>query len=96
LQGAIADCTKLLDLQPKDISALSFRGFSYYKLGEFERAIADFDSALAVNPAAAMPLFGRGLAKRRNGNAKDADKDMEMAKKKQPDIGLTVALWGVW
>jgi tetratricopeptide (TPR) repeat protein len=91
LQDALADCTKSLNLRPNDASTLNFRGFTCLKLGEFERSIADFDAALAIEPKLAASLYGRSLARRRAGDGQAADKDLEMAKRILADIADTVA-----
>jgi len=36
-----------LRLQPNEAR---YRGFTYLKLGQFDKAIADYDAALNVNP----------------------------------------------
>jgi len=95
LQDALADCTKALSLRPNDAWTLNARGFTYLKLGEFDRSIADFDAALIVNSKMAVSFYGRGLARRRAGDGQAADKDMEMARTIRADIADAVAEYGV-
>lgn len=95
LQDALADCTKALDLRPNDARTLNARGFTYLKLGEFDRSIADFDAALTVNSKMAVSFYGRGLARRGAGDGQAADKDMEMARTIRADIADAVAEYGV-
>ncbi len=91
LQDALADCTSALNLLPNDTSTLNARGFTYLKLGEFDRAIADFDAVLAINARSAMSLYGRGLARQKTGDSLAAGKDLEMAKSIWGDVAKVFA-----
>jgi tetratricopeptide (TPR) repeat protein len=95
LQDTLADCTKALNLGPNDAWALNARGFTYLKLGEFDRSITDFDAALTVDSKLAVSFYGRGLARRKAGDGQAADKDMEVARTIRPDIADVVAKYGV-
>jgi tetratricopeptide (TPR) repeat protein len=43
---AIEDCNQAIHLDPNFLQAYFVRGFSYYKLGEFDRACSDWRKAL--------------------------------------------------
>src|ERR1700687_939911 len=45
-----AHCNQSLALRPNDANTLDSRGFVYLKLGQFDNAIADYDTALRINP----------------------------------------------
>jgi tetratricopeptide (TPR) repeat protein len=47
---AIANCNKALEINPKDAAAYSNRGVAYYKRGEYDLAIADFNKSLKLVP----------------------------------------------
>jgi tetratricopeptide (TPR) repeat protein len=47
---AIELLTRALELSPDDVSALSRRGDAYWKSRDYERALADFDRAVALAP----------------------------------------------
>jgi hypothetical protein len=49
-------------------------------LGEAERALADFDRALQLDPKIASALFGRSLAKRQMGDGMGAEGDAATAR----------------
>jgi tetratricopeptide (TPR) repeat protein len=63
LQPALADCEEALRIAPNDPNNLDTRGFTFLKLGQFDRAIADYDAALSINPQVASSLYGRGFAR---------------------------------
>src|SRR5580704_12694215 len=68
LPQALADCNEALQLIPNDIHTLDSRGFAYLRLGEFDKAITDYDAVLKSNPRQAGSLYGRGLAKQKKGD----------------------------
>ena len=45
LDGAIADCTEAIRLDPKDATAYNNRGFAKYEKGDLDGAIADYTEA---------------------------------------------------
>ena len=49
-RGAIDDCTKAIELEPKNDFAWSNRGLARYRLGKYEDALKDADEALRLNP----------------------------------------------
>jgi hypothetical protein len=60
--------------------------------GELDGSIADFDAALALNPRLANSLYGRGIAKRKNGDPAGADTDLAAAKAIRPGIAQEFAM----
>lgn len=50
-----------------------------FKLARYEEAIADYDSALALEPKRALSLYGRGMAKNRTGHVESGAADIEEA-----------------
>ena len=71
------------------------RGLIYLKLGQFESAIDDYSSALRFDASLASALYGRGLAKRKKGDASGADADIAAAKTIQAKIGDDFVRYGV-
>ena len=51
LPTAIANYTQAVRLEPKYVAAYANRGFAYYKQGQLDRALADFDRILELDPA---------------------------------------------
>jgi len=62
------------------VDALDSRGLVNLKSGQTKNAIADFDAALRINPRLTSSLYGRGLAKQRNGSMSEGDLDISNAK----------------
>jgi tetratricopeptide (TPR) repeat protein len=65
----------------------------HLKAARWDEAIADYDKALALTPANAEVLYGRGLAKRSKGDAAGAD--LAAAQQAKPDIAQAFAALGV-
>ena len=60
-QGAIADYTEEIRLQPNGL-AYFFRGYAYYNLKQYSNAVDDYTKALWFDRDAAMPYLLRGIA----------------------------------
>ena len=88
-------CNESLRLQPDDVLALDSRGFTFLKMGRLDRAIADYDVALKLDPKLAGSLYGRGIAKLRRGEAAGGNSDVAAAKAIRPDIAETFEHYGV-
>jgi len=85
LKLALADCDKALALNhPKPHYIRISRGIIYYRWGQWRQAIAEFDSALQVNPDHGTALFVRGCARRHNGDQRGGDADIAAAEKIAP------------
>ena len=91
LQQALADCSEALRLK---YNALDSRGFVYLKLGEYDRAITDYDAELKIDPKYAGSLYGRGIAKLKKGDS-TGNADINSAKAIQSDIAEEFAGYGV-
>ncbi|GAT63553.1 tetratricopeptide repeat protein [Paludibacter jiangxiensis] len=65
--GAIADYSKTIAINPNLAAAYNNRGLSLYNKGEYEKAIADYDKAIQLNSEYADAYYNQGLAKRESG-----------------------------
>jgi tetratricopeptide (TPR) repeat protein len=104
LDAALEDCNTAIKLDPTfvntmdkdvDVSALQDRALVHLKAGRFGDAIHDYDAAEKLVPKSAEVLYGRGLAKHRNGDTAGGDADIAAAKAIDPKIAETYASYGV-
>jgi tetratricopeptide (TPR) repeat protein len=88
-----------LKLSPQAPFAFGNRGTAYLHKGQYERAIADYDHALALFAArgsgGAEFYFGRGIAYARLGRADLAEPDFRRAVALEPDIQARMARIGL-
>ena len=49
-RGAIALLDKVVGADPKNANAFNYLGYSYRKLGDFDRALSHYQQALKLNP----------------------------------------------
>jgi tetratricopeptide (TPR) repeat protein len=91
--SAIADCNDAVRLRA-DYQFLDSRAFAYLKLNELDKAIADYDRALAIQ-VQEWSLFGRGVAKRRKGDVADGDVDIAKALELDPKMDKRMEKLGV-
>jgi tetratricopeptide (TPR) repeat protein len=54
---------KVLELDPKNAMAYNNRGFAYRSMGDYNRAIPDFDEAIKLNPSQVSPWRNRALSR---------------------------------
>ena len=88
---AIAGCTRAIAAEANDqerANAHNNRGAAYGNKREHERAIADFDAALRLDPTHSRARFNRGLMQRALGRDKAAIADFTEAIRLRPDWAL--------
>ncbi|OLP16104.1 hypothetical protein BST81_23045 [Leptolyngbya sp. 'hensonii'] len=78
-QGAIADYTQVLQVNPKDDVAYNNRGLAYHSLNQKPEALADFAQALRINPYNAAAYCNRGLMQAEQGDGAAAIQDYNRA-----------------
>lgn len=77
--GAIADYTKALELDPKNDAAYRDRAFAHLKKDNYPAAIADYDKALALDAKDILAVIGRGDVHRVKGDGPRALADYNLA-----------------
>jgi Flp pilus assembly protein TadD len=77
------------------VSAIQNRGLVHLKAGELDLAIKDYNEAFLLLPNNAEVLYGRGIAKQKNGDAAGAFPDISRAQSLNPDIVEKFAAFGV-
>jgi tetratricopeptide (TPR) repeat protein len=80
LKDALADCDASLKLAPTMVQTLDSRAFVLLRLGRYRESVAAYTLALAADPSEAMSLYGRGIARLRDGEAKDGQADLAQAR----------------
>ena len=67
-------------IDPQNAGTYYNRGFTYYDLGQYERAIQDFGDAIRIDPLDAQAYYNRGLTYQRLGKSTEAELDIAKAK----------------
>ena len=84
LDDAIGDCTQALALDNSLARAYLTRGTAYYRQGDNDRARADFDRLLQINPADPEALINRAIVHNRTGAHQAAIADCTRALQAAP------------
>ena len=95
LPTALASCEAGLAKSPKLAAILDSKGFTLLRMGRYHDAITAYDAAIDVRPEGAASLLGRGLAKRRSGDAQGGTADISAAQKLDPEIVGEFASYGM-
>jgi hypothetical protein len=64
-------------------------------MGQWDSAVADYDSALRLDPRLTASLYGRGLARLNRGDRSGGNTDIAAAKAIKPAIDEEFAHYGV-
>ena len=87
-QKKIALYTKAIELDPKQAMAFNNRGFAYYNLKDYDRALIDYGQAIALNPNFALAYNNRGDAYYQRKAYDQARADYTKAIELKPDYDL--------
>jgi len=87
---ALPDCEKALSMRPDYGPALDSRAFVFLRLGRYQSAIEDYDAALRRMPRSALSLYGRGIARLRNGDPA-GNEDIVEAVRINPGVAARMA-----
>jgi tetratricopeptide (TPR) repeat protein len=86
IDGAIADFTQAVALDPKDVAALDQRGLAREARGDIDGALADFNQVITLDPKQADAFNNRGLIKQARGDYDGALADYNQALLLDPRI----------
>jgi tetratricopeptide (TPR) repeat protein len=85
-QGAIADYTKAIELNPDFVEAYIKRGETRYKMGDARGALQDCNQALRINPKLSQAYYYQGRARYRLGYTQAAIEAYTQAIAHEPDF----------
>ena len=88
-QSAVVDSDVAIELATADnasSAAYHTRGAAKAALGDYDKAITDFDAAIRLNPETAINYLDRGLAKEALGEKSAAKADFEAAARRNGDL----------
>jgi tetratricopeptide (TPR) repeat protein len=96
----ISGCTRIIadtaeSVRNRTVAYLQ-RGMAHARKGELDRAIADFDEVVRVDPSNAAAYFNRSLAYRAKGDPARADADRAQAIGIDARYGRPDAPGGLW
>lgn len=96
-QRSIEGCTKVLERGPRANAgtraiAYNNRGFTYFEMREYDRAIADLDEAIRLDPKLAAAYNNRGLVYHRKGDHSRGIEDINESVRLDPTLAVTPSL----
>ena len=74
-EAVIADHSKGIEIDPRNVQAHVNRGIVYHDRGEHSRAIADYTKAIAIDPANKTAYYNRGFSHAASGEYDPAIQD---------------------
>jgi tetratricopeptide (TPR) repeat protein/predicted aspartyl protease len=90
LDEALSNCNDamyaLYEKSPGYSDVLGYRGLVRYRMGRYDKSIADYNDALKLDPKAALSLYSRGLAKIRAKKPAEGEADISQALKMEPGV----------
>jgi tetratricopeptide (TPR) repeat protein/predicted aspartyl protease len=97
LAQALKDCNRAVSgsFKGSNPRILDSRAFVRLRLGDYDKAIEDYDAVLKMNPQMPVALYGRGIAKLRKKNITEGQADMSKAEKMAPKIADRFAALGI-
>lgn len=95
LEQALQDCDLALKKAPDSAPIIDSRAFVLLRMGRIKESIAEFGRALKIAPKLAAALYGRGIAKLRDGNREGGEQDLAAARRIVFDIDSQYAEYGI-
>ena len=94
---ALKDCNRAMSGSSKGSNPriLDSRAFVRLRLGDYDKAIEDYEAALKMNPQMSAALYGRGIAKVRKKKVAEGEADMANAEKITPKIAEQFTALGI-
>jgi Flp pilus assembly protein TadD len=95
IEPALVDCRKAVAIAPENAEAWSTLGFTRLVQGKDDSALGAYNRALNLAPELPYALFGRGIAKQRQGDQAGGEEDIAAAKALLPDVAAIFMRYGV-
>jgi len=95
LPGALDDCDRAIAAMPGAGNPLNNRGFVHFRMGRMAESIADYTASIDADPAVASSYYVRSLARRAQGDAAAADRDLAEALRREPGVAARYAGYGL-
>jgi tetratricopeptide (TPR) repeat protein len=89
------DCDEAIRFDAGAVAAFYARGLVKLRLGDWDGAIADYGSALALEPQHFRALYGRGIAHLRKGEREAGERDLAAARRLSFDVAAEYAWSGI-
>lgn len=94
LEEALLDCNAALERKADASETLDSKGFVLLRLGRLAESVQTYDEAIRLSPRA-FSFYGRGIARKRMGDAEAGIKDMELGLLLDPFAGFAFNEAGV-
>jgi tetratricopeptide (TPR) repeat protein/predicted aspartyl protease len=99
LPSGLSDCNRALALidsrNPDNAGVWANRGMVRLRQGAYDKAIADFNDALKMQPKNVRALYGRGVAEIRKNKPKEGESDIDAAVRLSPTIKENLQPYGI-
>jgi len=95
LDKALADCNESLSLDPSISEHIDSRAWVWLRMGQWQKALAEFDRGLALRKDEASSLYGRGIVRRHLGERAAGEADLAEARKIDPALEAHMAHEGL-
>ena len=92
---AIEDITASIEAEPRVEYRYERRGTIYFRKNQLDKALADYEEAIVINPQYAPALYARGIIRMKNGDLAGGGADVAVAKKHRATIAEEMARAGV-
>jgi tetratricopeptide (TPR) repeat protein/predicted aspartyl protease len=95
LDKALTDCNRAIKDRPQAVVYLDARGLTYLRLGQYDKALKDYDAVLASLPRHPWALYGRGLVALHDGKTAQGNADIAASKSIDPRVAQEAAKRGL-
>lgn len=90
-EGAIADFSRAIELDPDRAETYNYRGTSYFWLKQFQKALADYNRALDLDPKMTLTYYNRGYVRIELGDEAGAIEDFRQGAALSKQEGDTIS-----